>query len=447
MPNAGSVKLDMADIQGVVLRERPSPYVGAYIFLRIDDPASGRRLLGRLADIVNSAQEWWGAGLPPLLNVALSYRGLEAIGVPQSSLDSFPVEFREGMASRADRLGDTGESAPQHWDEPFGSADVHVMLAVFASAPEPLAVALDLAHRARMKLPGIDVVGRLDFYQLPNGRGSFGFKDGIGNPEIEGSGAVGKPGQGPALKAGEFVLGYPDETGSISTLQPPELGRNGTYVAWIKLHADEAAFRRFLRANSRSREEEELLAAKMMGRWRSGAPLVLAPERDDPELGADPQRNNDFRYHDADPQGLACPHGAHARRMNPRDSLEDDLAAVNVHRMIRRGTNYGPMLADDALEDDGAERGTAFVFIGAHLDRQFEFVKAQWSNDGNFAELGSEKDPFTGSNDGVGTYTIPRRPVRRRLHGIPRFTLTRGGEYFFLPGISALRWLARLGNG
>ncbi len=133
--------------------------------------------------------------------------------------------------------------------------------------------------------------------------------------------------------------------------------------------------------------------------------------------------------------------------MNPRDSLKDELAAVNVHRMIRRGTNYGPMLPDDAMQDDGAERGTAFVFIGAHLDRQFEFVKSQWTNDGNFAGLGSEKDPFAGNNDADGTFTIPRHPIRRRLHGISRFTVTRGGEYFFLPGIAALRWLARPGEG
>ena len=139
-----------------------------------------------------------------------------------------------------------------------------------------------------------------------------------------------------------------------------------------------------------------------------------------------------------------CPHGAHARRMNPRYALKGELASVNLHRMIRRGTNYGPMLPEGVRADDGAERGIAFVFMGTHLDRQFEFVKSQWANDGNFVGLARDKDPFIGDNDGTGSFTIPTLPVRRRLHSIPRFATTRGGEYFFMPGIGALRWMASL---
>ena len=81
-----------------------------------------------------------------------------------------------------------------------------------------------------------------------------------------------------------------------------------------------AAFRQYLRANAASEEEEELLAAKIMGRWRSGAPLVLAPDHDDPTLGAHPSRNNDFAYNaEDDARGFKCPFGSHVRRMNPRD--------------------------------------------------------------------------------------------------------------------------------
>ena len=439
------VELQFDDIQGVVLRERPSPYVGRYTFLRIDDAVSGRRMLARLAKVVNSAAGWWNSDLPPLLNVGLTYNGLKALGAPQTSLESFPTAFREGMAARAQMLGDTGESAPEQWEAPYGRGDIHVMLAIFATSPEHLAAALDLARHAHSELPGIEVVARQEFYQLPNGRGSFGYKDGIGNPEIEGSGSPARPGQGPAIKAGEFVLGYADETGNLPPMpEPAELGRNGTYLAWLKLHTKEAAFRKFLRVNSNGADDEELLAAKMMGRWRSGAPLLLAPDRDDPSLGADPERNNNFLYHDRDPRGLICPHGAHARRMNPRDALKDEIAAVNLHRMIRRGTNYGPMSPDGVLEDDGADRGIVFVFMGAHLDRQFEFVKSQWANDGNFAGLEAEQDPFVGGHDVHDDFTIPQRPIRRRLHALPRFTVTRGGEYLFMPGIEALGWLSRL---
>jgi len=111
--------------------------------------------------------------------------------------------------------------------------------------------------------------------------------------------------------------------------------------------------------------------------------------------------------------------------------------------MIRRGTAYGPPLPPGVLEDDGADRGLMFAFVGAHLGRQFEFVQSQWINDGVFFGAGDDKDPIVGSNDGEA-FTVPRRPVRRRLQGLPRFVVNRGGEYCFMPGLRALRWLAEL---
>ena len=112
--------------------------------------------------------------------------------------------------------------------------------------------------------------------------------------------------------------------------------------------------------------------------------------------------------------------------------------------MIRRGTSYGPMLPEGVLEDDGVDRGIIFVFAGAHLKRQFEFVKTQWLNDGIFIGAPAEKDPLVGPKDGSSSFTIPQRPIRRRLQGLPPFVVTRGGEYCFAPGLRALRWLAEL---
>jgi deferrochelatase/peroxidase EfeB len=186
------------------------------------------------------------------------------------------------------------------------------------------------------------------------------------------------------------------------------------------------------------------LQAKLVGRWPSGAPLMLAPERDDPELGADPQRNNDFRYYEEDLKGLRCPAGAHIRRTNSRDALKDTITNVNIHRVLRRGFMYGPMLPEGAMEDDSMDREIVFVFMGASIARQFEFVKSLWQNDGDFASLADEKDPIAGANDGSGKFTIPQRPVRGRLPDIPRFVSTKGGEYCFLPSIRALHWLAEL---
>ena len=225
---------------------------------------------------------------------------------------------------------------------------------------------------------------------------------------------------------------------------PDVLGRNGTYVVFRKLHTRVAAYRRYLRARATSVDDETLLGAKMVGRWQSGAPLAVSPDRDDPELGADSRRNNDFLYGD-DLRGFKCPAGSHARRANPRDALEHEGSTnARLHRMIRRGTSYGPPLPDGVLDDDGADRGIIFVFAGAHLDRQFEFVKTQWINDGIFIGASAEKDPMVGPNDGSGTFTIPQRPIRRRLAEMPPFVVTRGGEYCFAPGLRAMRWLAEL---
>lgn len=432
--------LELDDIQSGVLRPRPAPYVATYIAFRIDDVRAGRELMARAVRVVTSAANPKGPLADTWVSVALTYRGLKALGVPQDSLDSFAWEFRQGMASRAKELGDTGESSPENWEQPLGTTDVHVVLVAVSPDKEKLEAALAPARKAYQELPGIKAVWRQDCHALPNEKEPFGFRDGISHPAIEGSGIPGTNPQEQPLKAGEFVLGYPDELGGVQKTVPELLGRNGTYVVFRKLHQRVAEFRRFLKANSTSPEAEELLAAKMMGRWRSGAPLALCPFHDDPEIGADPRRNNDFLYEADDPAGFKTPGGSHIRRTNPRDASIAGLA--RIHRMIRRGTAYGPLLPEGVLEDNGVDRGIMFAFVGANPGRQFEFVQSQWINDGVFFGAGEDKDPIIGSDS--ANFTVPRRPVRKRLQGLPRFVVTRGGEYCFMPGLRALRWLANL---
>ena len=444
MPEATIPQLELDDIQAGALFERPSPYVGMYLMLRIGNRGQGRELVRRLHRIASTSRAWASQDATSV-TVGFTYHGLAALGVPQASLDSFVPEFREGMAARAALLGDTGASGPQHWEPPLGTPDVHVAVAVLAADSDRLHAAAEQARAVHHELPGVEVVWRQDCYQLATGRTSFGFKDGIGQPAVEGSGRPSTSPRERPLKAGEIILGYPDETGELPPMPTPDvLGRNGTYVVLRKLHTKVAAYRRYLRDRATSRAEEDLLGAKMVGRWQSGAPLALVPDHDDPELGGDARRNNDFLYAD-DPRGFKCPVGAHARRANPRDAM-DDVGSVDVrlHRMIRRGTSYGPELPHGTLEDDGADRGIVFVFAGAHLKRQFEFVKTQWLNDGIFIGAPLEKDPLVGPNDGSSGFTIPRRPIRRRLPDLPPFVVTRGGEYFFAPGLRAMRWLAEL---
>jgi Dyp-type peroxidase family len=438
------VQLELEHIQSGALHERPSPYVGRYLLLRIDDRAAGRELVRRLHAVVdasrhpNEARDAWAT-------VAFTYNGLKRLGVPQVSLDSFVPEFRQGMAARAAEIGDVGASAPANWEAPLGTADVHVAISVISPSSDRLEAVAARARRAHEQLPGVEVIWRQDCYQLPTGRTSFGFKDGIGQPAIEASGIPGSNPHEPPIKAGEFLLGYPDETGELPPMPTPEvLGRNGTYLVFRKLHTNVAAYRRYLRANAADRAQEELLGAKMVGRWQSGAPLSVVGDEDDPALGADPERNNAFLYGD-DLKGFKCPAGAHARRANPRDALDGDgNVNVRLHRMIRRGTSYGPMLPDGVLEDDGVDRGIIFVFAGAHLKRQFEFVKTQWLDDGVFIGAPEERDPLVGRSDEPRMFTIPQRPIRRRLQGLMPFVTTRGGEYCFAPGLPALRWLAEL---
>ena len=233
---------------------------------------------------------------------------------------------------------------------------MHVAIAVLSPDATTLETLADRARQAHDRLPGVEVIWRQDCYQLPTGRTSFGFKDGIGQPAVEGSGVSPSNPQERPIKAGEIVLGYPDETGELPAMPCPDvLGRNGTYVVFRKLHTRVAAYRQYLRANAASRGEEALLGAKMVGRWQSGAPLTLSPERDDPDLGGDPDRNNDFLYGD-DLRGFKCPAGAHARRANPRDSLDGEGSVnVRLHKMIRRGTSFGPALPEDAFR--GRRRG------------------------------------------------------------------------------------------
>jgi deferrochelatase/peroxidase EfeB len=162
---------------------------------------------------------------------------------------------------------------------------------------------------------GLTVLATQDFGAQPGDLNPLGYKDSIGQHAIEGCGVEPLPGQGRPIKAGEFILGYPGEAGvPLPAPRPDVLGRNGTFVGLRKYQSQVGRFNRFLREHARTEQARELLAAKLVGRWRSGVPLTLAPIQDDPALGADPLRNNNFTYA-ADRDGRQVPLGSHMRRM------------------------------------------------------------------------------------------------------------------------------------
>jgi Dyp-type peroxidase family len=461
--------LDLADVQGLVARGYGNLKSAAFLLLALDEPAAARRWLGETARAVTSADERPG---DRALHLALTSSGLARLGLPRDTLAQFSNEFVTGMATahRTRLLGDAEESAPGRWDWGGPAAQrVDAALLLYARDDEQLR-ALEDERTNALDRRGVTVVRRLGTSDLDDTE-PFGFRDGISQPFVEGLPRSGPPET--TVRAGEFLLGYPNEYGHYTDRpllrEPddpggvlprdaegsgrPDLGRNGSYLVLRQLHQDVSGFWRFVdgaaggEAAARTR-----LAAKMVGRWPSGAPLTLAPEHDEPARAQD----NDFAYHEHDPRGVRCPVGSHIRRSNPRDSLDPrpgtaaSWAVNRRHRLLRRGREYGPPLPlERALAgDDGAERGLHFICLNANIARQFEFVSHTWLNNPKFDRLYDDADPLVApSLPHGGTFTIPTDGVRERVTGLPRFVTVRGGAYFFLPGLAALRYLAGLDAG
>ncbi len=436
-------QLDLGDLQHFLVSRTPA-LAARYEFLSFDSVSAGKAWLDGMIEKVGTASSV-GAASPDArwVTVALTYNGLRALGVDDAALSSFPEEFRQGFAARAEMLGITGASHPDHWDSGLTDPAFHAMVILFARDTTERE-RCEREHAAYLaRIGGVRVLSSLNLHALPpygEPREHFGYLDRLTYPCVDGINNEPTPGSIPVVKAGEFFLGYADESGGTPTLPKPEcVSRNGSYLAYVRIQEHVGAFRDFLRMQGGpTRDEQELLAAKLMGRWRSGAPLVLCPESDDPALGKDLKRTNDFNFAKMDPHGYGCPVGAHIRRMNPRDTGDN----LKRHQIIRRGGTYGSLLPEDA-PDDGQDRGIAAFMGCGSLVRQFEFAMNVWANDPNFHGLENERDPFAGTHDGTYQMVIPKRPIRKKIASIPAFTTIRAGAYLFLPGIGGLRSLAR----
>ncbi|MGH3601384.1 MAG: Dyp-type peroxidase [Pseudonocardiaceae bacterium] len=443
--------VELADVQGFILRGYTMP-VARYLGLSVREPTGAGAFLGTLVDSdpavpsITTAQPW--AAKPDYcVNLGITFTGLAALGVPRASLASFPVEYREGAVQRATSVGDVGTSAPDQWLPWLVDPTLHLLLILSAQSAD----ALDAATKRLEQAWSASCVelGRHDGAALPGDAAHFGYRDGLSQPTIDGVPLAGLPDHLPRAPVGEFLLGYPSQFDRFSypVPEPPELGVNGSFAAFRVLEQDVDAFAEFVAQQaSATGLSEDLIEAKLCGRWRNGTPLVLSPDTDTPEPPIPPEALNDFDYtgEAADEWGYRCPIGSHIRRMNPRGQRVAGDGG-HLHRIVRRGIAYGPAY-DPAHSPDGQARGLLGLFIGVSLRDQFEFLMTQWANDGIFtAGLGRTNDPLIGAQgNGAGTFSIPQSGGSVVLHGLTRFVTTRGGAYCFLPSISAIRCLAAL---
>jgi cytochrome P450/deferrochelatase/peroxidase EfeB len=475
-----------------------APAVEKHYLLAVTDDATGRAFVRGLRRWVTSEQDVADAPDPEAMvrvNVGFTAAGLSALGLDPSTMASFPAEFLDGMAARSLLLGDIGESSPSHWDAAYTAAGgPHIWLMV--QGPDVATIAPTLSSidaaiaAARLTVLGTEEGAQLGAAQAP-AKEHFGFNDNLSQPGVEGVGQTVHPGQGTpvwtsdgpttachgpeaptweSIPAGCFVLGYPNGYGQTPS-QPADvdLRMNSTFMVLRKLEQDVAGFRTTVNGWATQLDiDPELMAAKLVGRWRSGVPLELSPDKDDPSIMKDPETANAFVYggpgcpgRDAD--GVNVPRLAHIRRVNPRDALgKDSVVQPRNHRIIRRSAPYGPWLPEGS-PDDGTARGLLFRAFNASILDQFELVQSQWVNSANEASgLSSDRDPFAGSID----TTLPTDPggnptraaVRQQtssfnvptadgscptLYGLPRFVTVKGGAYLFVPSLSALTRIGR----
>jgi deferrochelatase/peroxidase EfeB len=483
-----SKSLNLEDIQGVVLRVYRMPIVRHFL-LKVTAPAAARQLLGRLvsgdetdAPQITTAKDWH-VGMEPgpgddlaaparckpdyCLNLGVTWPGLLALEVkdrvPNLAFKSFNA-YIAGAAARAEMVGDSGASGPQHWVGGFGSGNDHVMLTLHAASLEALKTysdrlsALMVEGQAFQELwrgDGMALMEMQDGKPTPVAKVHFGYTDGISMTAIRGGPERYTPDHQQPCEPWLFVM--LDEAENYFVPEPSELGRNGSFAVFKMIRTDVVGFENFLQSNKDS-IDPELLAAKMCGRWRNGVPLALSPDTDSPPGGIAPEQLNDFGYVNADgsgdPKGLRCPVGAHLRRINPRGQpitgQGQPGGSNNTHRLIRRGLPYGPAY-DPKQPYDGIERGLLGYFINSNIENQYEFVLSQWVNDSEFAGAvrlnPKAKDPIIGTQDPAeSVFVIPQAggapPIK--ITGFSSFTTTRAAAYCFLPSITAIKYIAGL---
>ena len=496
--------VDYRDLQGILRFGYGRLPEACFLLLQVDNPTAARAWLRHLK--VTTAED---LPEPPktALQIAFTSAGLAALGLPPELLAKFSNEFVSGMAgeeSRSRRLGDIGADAPARWNWGGPENVPHVLLMLYAAQG-----GLETwRERVESQLPaaGLRQASCLVCSFL-DGKEPFGFVDGISQPKLDWvrkreADSSDQLDYSNDVALGEFVLGYPNEYGKYTErpLLPAnddpwaelwraedhpalrDLGRNGSYLVFRQLHQHVQKFWSLLDQKTQGDPgERKKLAESMVGRTMDGQALVALSREPIPGVGPKPNdiAYNQFTY-DADAFGERCPVGAHIRRANPRNADlpgkpqgviarlikilgfksahigEDLISATRFHRILRRGRKYGTTLApEEAIGNANAdmqERGIYFIGLVANISRQFEFVQNAWMMGTKFAGFTAQSDPLLGNRAPIPGYpatdgfSMPQaNGVNQRITGLPQFVAVRGGAYFFLPSIRALRFFSRLG--
>lgn len=495
--------VDFADVQGLVRFAYKNLAKACYALVRIRNVPAARAWL-RSVPVSNAVK----LDSPPTtaLQVAFTAEGLRELGVPEALIEGFSREFTAGMNReyRARTLGDVASNAPDYWYWGGPSSEPHLLVMFFAEPGrfdsfleglmgDAWRDAFTVLHRLETEIPDKDK------------REPFGFADGLSQPKIDWTLTRDPPrtqyDYSNEVALGEFLLGYRNEYGKFTdrpvldadavnadlllpAVDAPEkrdLGRNGTYLVIRQLEQDVRGFWQFVYHQAGGDPAEaEKLAAAMVGRNRDGTPLVPIQEKPIPGIDPNDAPHNRFTF-DQDRAGVLCPFGAHVRRANPRnadfsvrpanllkkilavlglgraDFRDDLISSVRFHRILRRGRAYGPELTPEealtAAPPNEPDRGLVFVCLNANIARQFEFVQSAWMASTKFSGLTDESDPLLGNRQPIpecpvtSNFTLQRDgSLRRRVTGLPQFVTVRGGAYFFLPSLRALRYLAGAGE-
>ncbi|MBV9250172.1 MAG: hypothetical protein JO227_13125, partial [Acetobacteraceae bacterium] len=479
-------RLDTREVPTLVFGGRSHMRYATCLVIRMSDrPEQCRDWLRKLEpDVTYGADRH----LKWALAVALSTAGFDKLGLPRTDLDTFPAVFRNGMTARprSIALGDVDKDAPENWC--WGNEDkpADALLSVYAESNDLLNDTIkDITNAAEAS--GQKVAVTIALQNLPPKhepmREPFGFVDGISQPLLRDT-PRGRSARNAihVAELGEFVLGYPDNSGYYPStptvaagLDPhhflaefvPELpaqrpvfgtggsdgrrdlGCNGTYLVIRQLEQDVVGFEDWLTRTADKadpllvaqvpdpKDRRELIAAKLMGRWRSdGSSLTRHPHPPSNRHGRG--ADNEFLHGEEDSQGLRCPFGAHIRRANPRDSLDPEhpqaaLSISNRHRILRVSRPY---------QENSGTKGTLFMCLNADIERQFEFIQQTYLRAPSFQALEDEVDPVVPSKQNDRQFTVPTRDGPTVLHGLPDFVRVRGGGYFFMPARSTLRFLA-----